>query len=288
MDRLWVSRVWIIAALGAVAALQPGVRRISLQTVVALLILVAVSAAVTSGLDAITIHRLSAPFLAAGVILVTGALLADGPAAPRRDQRPLMLWAGLALWFFLPVSLPDGAWEVPASNRSMFEYQGMRRATAAVTAWQLEKRPAEPQRDLYEEAQALLPANARLISAAERPYLFRFDRQVVHTLEFLGVVSPPPGMPFFKGPEPLAQYLRDLGYTHLAFTPAPYAPVVQETVEFANPITGIEKLLPYMADFGASTEQLERTYPIVYRAPELVVIDLRPAKRTDVPGQSAW
>ena len=283
LDRLWVSRVWIIAALGALAALNPRLRNLALAVVTALVLLVALSAAATSGLDAITIHRLTAPFLAAGVIVLAAAVLSTeakaAPAgvesAPDRDWKPLLLWAVLALWFFLPVTLPDGAWQVPASNRSMFEYQGLRRATAAATAWDLKAMPKEPQRGLYEEAQARLPAAARLLSAAERPYLFRFDRQVVHTLEFLGAVSPAPGMPFFKGPEPLARYLRELGYTHLAFTPTPYAPVGQETVEFANPITGIERLLPYMADFGASTQRLEQMYPIVFRAPELVVLDLR-------------
>lgn len=77
-----------------------------------------------------------------------------------------------------------------------------------------------PNQELYSAAQALLPTDAHILSAAEQPSLFRFDRHVVHTLTFSGALSPAPGMPFFAGPERLAEYLRNVGYTHLVFTPA--------------------------------------------------------------------
>ena len=94
----------------------------------------------------------------------------------------------------------------------------------------------------------------------------------MHTLEFLGVVSPAPGMPFFHGPEPLAQYLRDLGYTHLAFTPALFALMRQPGTTWQSHIPSLwDKAL----DFMVNAERLERTYHVISRAPELVVIDLR-------------
>jgi hypothetical protein len=180
----------------------------------------------------------------------------------------------------MPVTLPVNAWQVPASNRSMFEYQTLRRLNAAMAAWRLEKQPEERFRAPYEAAQALLPAGARLLSIAERPYLLRFDRQVVHTLDFVGSVSPAPGMPFFRGPEPLAQYLRALGYTHLALRPALHADDSEPAVKFASPMANDHKLWPYAGDFQANTERLATSYPVVYRGPELVVIELykpRPA-----------
>ena len=172
----------------------------------------------------------------------------------------------------MPVTLPKDAWQVPVSNRSMFSHQLVLRLNAAVGAWQLGGKLEELHREPYEVAQALLPADARLLSITERPYLFRFDRQVVHTLEFLGVISPAPGMPFFQGPEALASYLRDLGYTHLAFTPALFALMRQPGTTWQS---AIPELWNKAIDFMANTERLERTYPVIYRAPELVVIDLR-------------
>jgi len=67
-------------------------------------------------------------------------------------------------------------------------------------------------------AQAALPVNARVVSTAEQPWEWRYDAQTIHSLDFLGPTSPSPGMPFFRGPEALAEYLTSLGYTHLAFT----------------------------------------------------------------------
>jgi hypothetical protein len=126
-NRLWVSRVWILVAIGLVAALRPGVRLPSIQVLAALLLLVASSAAATTGLDAITIHRLTSPFLAAGVVFFTAAILVTDPpmpdagrGAPRWKLKPLVLGAGLLLWFFMPITLPVGAWRAPFSNSSIF------------------------------------------------------------------------------------------------------------------------------------------------------------------------
>jgi len=290
-DRLWVSRVWIIAAIGLVAALRPVVRLLSIQVVVALLLLVALSAATTTGLDAITIHRLSAPFLAAGVVFFTAAIVVTDPAtpdagrpAPRWNLQPLMLWAGLALWFLMPVTLPVGAWPVPYSNRSIFTFHGGQRVQAAVLAWRLGPRIKDFQQEEYELAQALLPADARLVSAAERPFLFRFDQQVIHTLDFPfpGIVSPAPGMPCFRGAEPLAQYLRGLGYTHLAYSPTLFSETRRQFGEVNEKhhisFQNFDKLRPYFLDFMLKTEDLRRSYPVIFGAESLVVIDLRQAR----------
>ena len=248
----------------------------------ALVLLIALSAATTTGLDAITIHRLNAPFLAAGIVFLTAAVIVGEPTttdpghiAPRWDLRPLVLWALLVLWFQMPITLPPDAWPIPASNRSMFQYQGMQRINAAVGSWLLGGKTEVFHAEEYAAAQARLPADARLASAAGRPYLFRFDRQVVHTLDFVGAVSPTPGMPFFKGPEALARYLRDLGYTHLAFSPPVLDDTSKPSEEFANPMVNIQSLRRYGSDFTENTVRLESAYSVIYASPELVVMDIR-------------
>jgi hypothetical protein len=131
----------------------------------------------------------------------------------------------------------------------------------------------------YEEAQALLPADARLVSSAEKPFFFRFDRQVLHTLDCLGQVSPAPGMPFFQGPEAVAQYLRGLGYTHLAFTPARAGECLYSREHWedkrANSTLLWQQWAPYFLDFMENAERLEATRPVLFKSWDLVVIDLR-------------
>jgi hypothetical protein len=300
-DRLWVSRVWIIAAIGLIAALRPCVRLLSVQVVAALVLLVAGSAAATTGLDAITIHRLSASFLAAGLVFFSAAIVVTDPpspeagrAVPRWKLQLLGLWAGLALWFVLPVALPVGAWPVPYSNGSIFTFHGGQRLQAAVLAWRLGQRIEDFHQEEYELAQALLPADARLVSAAERPFLFRFDQQVIHTLDFPfpGIVSPAPGMPFFQGPEAVAQYLRELGYTHLAFSPTLFSHTRElfgwETAKPYICYRNFDALRPYFLDFMLNAENLEQRYPVTYRTEAIVLIELgQPRELTGAPASQS-
>jgi hypothetical protein len=174
-----------------------------------------------------------------------------------------------------------GAWPVPYSNGSIFTFHGGQRLQAAVLAWRLGQRIEDFHQEEYELAQALLPADARLVSAAERPFLFRFDQQVIHTLDFPfpGIVSPAPGMPFFQGPEAVAQYLRELGYTHLAFSPSLFSETRRQFGEMREEqhisFRNFDKLRPYFLDFMENAENLRRSYPVTFRAEALVLIDLR-------------
>jgi hypothetical protein len=99
-------------------------------------------------------------------------------------------------------------------------------------------------------------------------------------------------MPFFKGPEPLAQYLRGLGYTHLAFSPTLFSDTRREfgygSEKRYLPYRNFAKLRPYLLDFMVNAEDLAWSYPAIYRDEELVVMDLRkpgPADTLEEPGR---
>jgi hypothetical protein len=165
---------------------------------------------------------------------------------------------------------------------------------AAVLAWRLGPRIEDFQLEQYEAAQALLPANARLVSATQRPFLFRFDQQVIHTLDFPfpGVVSPAPGMPFFQGPEAVAQYLRELGYTHLAFSPTLFSHTRElfgwETAKPYICYRNFDALRPYFLDFMLNAENLEQRYPVTYRTEAIVLIELgQPRELTGAPASQS-
>ena len=130
----------------------------------------------------------------------------------------------------------------------------------------------------YEAAQASLPASAKLVSATETPFLFRFDRQPIHTLDIPGLVSPAPGMPSFEGPERIAAYLRGLGYTHLAFTPPDastglYSPA--QWTHLASYSLTYRNWARYFLTFLENEERLARSYAVSYESPEIIVLDLR-------------
>jgi hypothetical protein len=140
--------------------------------------------------------------------------------------------------------------------------------------------------------QERLGPEARLVSAVAKPFHWRFDGQVVHTLDCIAQASPPPGMPVFEGPQRLADYFVDLGYTHLAFTPptaSPLRPVGnclysrrrwKKHMHSAHPV--FSAWAPYFLDFLRNEELLQATLGTVYESPELVVVDLRRAREASV------
>jgi hypothetical protein len=131
----------------------------------------------------------------------------------------------------------------------------------------------------YLEAQRRLPPGARVVAATEQAYLWRHDRHTVHGLDCLGQASPDPGMPFFEGAEAMAGYFRSLGYTHLAFTPPRRGLCLYASSHWlAHRSAGQwmwRQWAPYFLDFMQTELELARTREVVYRAPTLVVLDLR-------------
>ena len=293
VNSLWASRVWVIALLAALALRRPGGRLLAVQVVAALLVLVAVTAASLTAFDSFTIQRYCAPFLAAGLVFLAAAALfgagagaATAASSPgvqpsvRGRLSPLWVWGVLLLWLGMPVELRMDNDPFYLPNIGGIEVNVVRRRHAALDAIRSGFRVVEyPGRDHYDVAQTLLPADARLASATEKPFFFRFDRQVIHTLDCLGQVSPAPGMPFFKGPEALASYLRDLGYTHLAFTPSRAGGCLYSRDHWEEKrLNGTfvwQKWAPYFLDFMANMESLEATHPVLYKERDLVVISLR-------------
>jgi hypothetical protein len=290
---LWTNHVWVVVAIGTVAALRPAVRLLSIQVISALVLLVTVTAVMANGgqaVDSLSVHRYSAPFLVAGLVILAGSLLVTEPGATRGRLRLLLPGVGLALWLLIPVDLRFSMEEqrYRITNFGLIHRSAVQSADAAVEAWVSGLRVRElPGRTSYEAAQARLPADARLVSATDAPFLFRFDTQTIHTLDIPGLVSPPPGMPAFEGPESIAAYFRGLGYTHLAFTP-PRAATGQATTGLysTDQWLGLNEQgtlqernwARHVLAFLQNEAHLERSYPVAFQSLELVVIDLRQPK----------
>ncbi len=66
--------------------------------------------------------------------------------------------------------------------------------------------------------QQAVPAGARLLVRLTQPYLLDFQRNPIFVADWPGSVSPPPGMPLGRGPEPLARYLLGRGIRYVAYS----------------------------------------------------------------------
>ena len=67
----------------------------------------------------------------------------------------------------------------------------------------------------YARVNRLVPTGAKVLAAVQRPALLDFGKYSFSTLDGAGSVSPPPHLPFFRGPLAIERYLRQLGYRYI-------------------------------------------------------------------------
>ena len=278
---LATSRVpWLVGLAAVTWLARRELRGVALDLALAAIGLVAATAVATSAFDSFVVQRYCAPFVIPALLALGVAALASGSAAWRSHWRTAAVLAIAAAWLFIPVKT-----RVAKQHFSLsLSWLGAGYATAWLESLQRfaespfardEFLGSEP----YLEAQRLLPRGARVVSAAEQAYLWRHDTQVVHGLDLLGQVSPAPGMPFFRGAESVADYFVSLGYTHLAFTPPHRGICIYSEKHWLDHLANGQWMwrqwAPYFLDFMATQRELARTRRVLYRAPTLVVLDLR-------------
>jgi len=70
----------------------------------------------------------------------------------------------------------------------------------------------------YRAMQLSVPAGQKMLVFLDKHYLLDFRRNPIYINDTPGGASLPPGMPAFKGPEPLADYLLAVGVRYLAYS----------------------------------------------------------------------
>src|ERR1700733_1294667 len=70
----------------------------------------------------------------------------------------------------------------------------------------------------YHLMQTSVPPGQRILARLDKNFLLDFRRNPVYIMDTPGGASPPPGMPVFKGPEPLADYLVGNGIRYVAYS----------------------------------------------------------------------
>jgi hypothetical protein len=295
----WASRLWFPLALAAVIGRVPGWGGTAVISAAAVVGTVVATALALTASDSFNVFRYSAPFVVATLVFLGAVWLggtwrgASAGGEARRSRTGLVIVAvATALWLFLPVEV--------RRNRSLDEGQGPERIVSSpargiarnVNGWWVAagaalrnglEEPVVAGAQHFSAAQARLGPDARIFSAVSKPFFWRFDRHLVHTVDCPGQASPPPGMPFFQGPDALAAYLRGLGYTHLAFTPPRLDPCLYSfqnwTAAARSGVFVWEAWAPYFLDFLENEQQLARSRGTVYASRDVMVVDLRQERR---------
>jgi len=75
---------------------------------------------------------------------------------------------------------------------------------------------APRRRALLAEMQAAVPEGRAVLAVVDHPFALDYRRNAVFNIDVPGAASPPPGMPFFRGPGPVKAYLKGLGVGYVA------------------------------------------------------------------------
>jgi hypothetical protein len=145
----------------------------------------------------------------------------------------------------------------------------------------------ESEKAAYRQLQRSIPRDATVMVRLRTNYALDFRHNNVLIADFPGTVSPPPGLPFQKGPEPLAAYLLDQGVRYVAFSYSSQADFTRDRfgdrVADDYPHDWLREEAARAFDFQSNLTQLGQSRLRIYDDGDNFVLDLT-AKRKE-PGQ---
>jgi hypothetical protein len=290
---LWANRLWYPLLLALWVGRDRRLAGTAIIAAVSIVATVAATALALTGSDSFNVYRYSAP-LVIGAVAFLAALALGGLELPRSGRARAGLAAvGIAsvLWAAVPVQVETHSANDAGQGPRRFGSSPARGIGRNLSGWSFAVRavlaegPVEPGVSggaSFAEAQELIEPGARVLSAVSKPFFWRFDRHVIHSVDCPGQASPPPGMPFFSGPDALADYLLGLGYTHLAFSPPRSDPCLYSLSNWTSAATSgaylWEAWAPWFLDFLRNEQALAAKLGTVYQSRDVVIIDLRRAR----------
>jgi hypothetical protein len=121
----------------------------------------------------------------------------------------------------------------------------------------------------YAHLNAAVPRGAKVLAAVDYPTLLSFTRYQFATLDLVGSVSPPPGMPYFTGATAKVNYLRHLGYDYIVADSKTERGLYQFKAwqnDLHSPRYNYRAWAPYFLDWMSSVTSLEHdsSYSVRY------------------------
>jgi hypothetical protein len=129
----------------------------------------------------------------------------------------------------------------------------------------------------YARMQAAIPEGATVLTRLQYPFLLDFTRNQIFIADYPGGSSPPPGMPFFRGGDRLAEYFCREAIRHVAYSYRLEAGFYDELFrERLSPETEPWPRLQalHTQDFQKNLAELGRTRKNVYDDGDVFVLDL--------------
>jgi hypothetical protein len=115
---------------------------------------------------------------------------------------------------------------------------------------------------VYHDLQDLVPVGEQVLVATDRPYLVDYARNKTSNLDTPGFASPAPGMPFFRGPDPVRDYLLARGIHYVLYVDGLQAnPCLYDRVRYLSPGMNLTPFLwqlqaRYILDFLDNMDRL--------------------------------
>jgi len=136
----------------------------------------------------------------------------------------------------------------------------------------------EAERD-YQEALTQIPSGSKVLVAVDYPYLFDYSNHCIYSVDVAGAASPAPGLPYFKGAEPVRNYLLAQGIDYIAFAPFEKAFFLHSRAHQAWDLSHNVQMWRFYAtyelDFINNIDELTKSSQILYDSPTIRVIDLK-------------
>ncbi len=211
-------------------------------------------------------HRFIAPVLNAALVTTVIYLLKELWEAPaeKGGTRPI---ARAAAAILIALALLKGSYSVYRNTDRLIDGLGVQVITSQ-------------QRAAYAEMQAAVPEGERVLAIIDQAFALDYARNTVFNIDIPGGASPDPGMPFFKGPRALKEYLIGQSVRYVAFRDfetreyCSYRRDVWE--EYARGVRSQSKLFAkYFLDLFDTVTELAKSETLVYRKGGLSVIRLR-------------
>ena len=122
--------------------------------------------------------------------------------------------------------------------------------------------------------QQSIPEGKTMLARVRDPFLFDFKRNKIFIADEPGLSSPPPGIPFFKGPEALADYFLSKSIRYIAYSYT-YPPGfhTRNLLDSPHHIL-IRTQIKHTVDFQDNLDKLGNTRKRIYDDGEIFVLDL--------------
>lgn len=131
---------------------------------------------------------------------------------------------------------------------------------------------------MYAHIQSFVPAGEAMAVMVDDPYYLDFGRNRIFNIDMPGYSSIKPDMPYFQGPEPVADYFLSHGIRYFVFVRPEFSHWLYQREFWFGRMFNEEEIwricAPYFVDLIDTLGELQKTRRIVYEENGIVVLDM--------------